>query len=201
MKKSLPARKSQALLDFILIFGVLLALLAGFTRVWVWFNANFAKRNVDYQNTRLAAGTAGLNAWRLNYTDAPLTIDDDWVFKGKASGSVGMPPSAVTALDILSGEGGSDGSEANCESIKTAAQDLCTQAESMDEQAENIDDFVKWGDDWYDPFYLAFKIIGIDIGAYEDARDSLRKGADDVRDAATEIQNAACGTSLSKVCN
>ncbi|MFA5286837.1 MAG: hypothetical protein WC394_01015 [Candidatus Omnitrophota bacterium] len=81
------SKRSQAILDFVLIFGILLVFLVGLVRIWVWFNANYAKRNADYQKTRLIAGkaydlTAGV------YIDAPLELTDDWVFKGKPSGTV-----------------------------------------------------------------------------------------------------------------
>jgi len=81
------SKVAQAILDFILIFGVLIAFLVGLTRIWIWFNANYARRNVDYQATRLIAGkpynlSAGI------YLDRPLAIDDDWIFEGKPSGRV-----------------------------------------------------------------------------------------------------------------
>lgn len=191
MRKITSKKKSQALLDFILIFGALLALLVGFTRIWVWFNSNFAKRNVDYQNTRLAAGTADNTHFSgPSYSDSVLTIDDEWVFRGNASGSVGSPPSSTTVIDVLSGEGGSSGSA--CTSATATATALRTQADNMDEQADEMEDFIRWGDEWYKPLFFVFMALNIDVDEYEDAIDDLRDAADTTRTSATSIQEAAC---------
>jgi len=59
-KKSRINNRAQSILDFILIFSVLVTFMIGLTRIWMWFNINYAKRNVDYQNGRLAAGKASV---------------------------------------------------------------------------------------------------------------------------------------------
>jgi hypothetical protein len=194
MKKSISKIKSQALLDFILVFGILVALMAGLIRIWVWFDANFAKRNVDYQNTRLQAGQAA-HGGDINYTDETLAIDDNWVFKGESSGSVGTAPEMpFTVISALSGDGNS-GSTLVCESAKNAAAALRTEAENMIGQAENIRDFTDWGDDWYDPLYWLFQLMNIDIDGMVEAAESLEENAELVKTKAAEIESAGCPTS------
>lgn len=190
--KTIVSKRSQALLDFVLVFGILLALMAGLVRIWVWFDANFAKRNVDYQNTRLQAGQAA-SGGGINYSDQTLTINDDWVFKSKTSEKVGAAPTIpVTVITALSGDGNS-GTALVCTSAQSAATALRTEAKNMKEQADKIDDFVWWGDEWYKPCYLLFKAMNIDIEGMCDARDDLEKNAKLVKQKADEIEKAACG--------
>jgi hypothetical protein len=82
------SKKAQAILDFVLVFGIILVFLVGLVRIWVWFNANYARRNLDYQHTRLIAGKPN-NISAGIYIDRPLDLDEDWVFEGKPSGRVG----------------------------------------------------------------------------------------------------------------
>ncbi|MCX5705557.1 MAG: hypothetical protein NTZ92_05845 [Candidatus Omnitrophica bacterium] len=193
-KKNRTNNRAQSILDFILIFGILLTFIVGLTRIWVWFNANYAKRNVDYQNTRLAAGQANdSHQTALSYSDSVLTIDDDWVFKGKASGRVGTPPQAVySAIDALGGSGNS-GTAAVCSSAQSAATALRTEADGMDGEADNLDDFLSWAGSW--ALEWLFELIGVDIDGMEDARDSLWCNACYLRAKAAEIETAACGSS------
>ncbi len=183
--------KSQSILDFVLIFGILITFLAGLTRVWIWFNANYAKRNVDYQNTRLAAGTASdSHLSNLAYSDQLLKIDDNWVFKGQASGNVGMPPTAAySTIDALSGEA-NDGSELACSSAKEAATSLRTEAKNMDGQADKIRDFTDWADSW--ALEWLFELIGVDVDGMVEAAEALEENADLVREKANEIEEAGC---------
>ena len=184
--------RSQALLDFVMIFGILVAFMVGLTRIWLWFNANFAKRNVEYQNRRLEAGTAS-SGWSLNYEDSVFRIDDDWVFRGQASGSVGMPPVSTTPIDVLTGEGGEDGSTATCASATEAATALREQADIIDGQADDMYDFIRYADDWYDPLFFIYMLLGIDVDDYQEAIDELRTAANEVRTQADALQNAGCG--------
>lgn len=194
LKKKRTNNRSQSILDFILIFGILLAFIIGLTRIWVWFNANYAKRNVDYQNTRLAAGQANnSHLTSLAYSDKVLNLDDDWVFKGQTSESVGTPPQAVySAIDALGGSGNS-GTAAVCSSAKEAATALRTEADNMDGQADNLDDFLSWAGS--DALEWLFELIGVDIDGMEDARDALWCNACIIRAKAAEVETAACGSS------
>jgi hypothetical protein len=193
------SKKSQALLDFIIVFSILLIFLAGLTRIWIWFNANFAKRNVDYQTTRFSAGTASdTHLDSLDYQDKTLKIDDDWVFKGKASGKIDMPPVAVTALDVISGEGGDSGTLIICASARRAAESLREQADNMDAQADKMQKIVDLADEWWKPLWFWFKVLGIDVEAYEKAIDALRDGAEGARRSADQIETTACDENARK---
>lgn len=186
--------KSQAILDFIIILGILMALTVGFVRIWVWFNANIAKRNVDYQNTRLSAGTADdTHLTTVAYNDDTLPINDDWVFKGAPSGTVGtpLPTSNLTITDPTT-EGGVDPLDKICTNAQTTAANLRSQAADMDDQADQMEDFISLGDEWYKPLYLVFRIMDIDVDSYEDAIDDLREGADDTREQADYLEDQAC---------
>jgi len=186
--------KAQSILDFVLIFGILVTFIAGLTRIWIWFNANYAKRNVDYQNTRFAAGKANDSHFSsLAYNDQVLTINDDWVFKGQTSGTVGMPPASTTIIDAIIGDGGDQGGEAACASARETATALRQQAANMDDQADTMHNFIRWGDEWYKPLFFVFMALGIDVGEYEDAIDALRAGANDTRAAADELVSGVCG--------
>jgi hypothetical protein len=193
LKKNNQHNQSQALLDFVLVLGILVVFLVGLTRVWIWFNANYAKRNVDYQNTRLAAGTANdIHKDMLAYNDKVLKIDDNWVFKGQTSETVGMPPVALfSTIDALDG-GNRDGSVIVCNSARDAARALRTEANAMDGQADNLDSFLSWAGSW--ELEWLFELIGVDIDGMEDARDALYRNANVIRRKAVEIECAGCGT-------
>jgi len=184
-------KRSQALLDFVLVFGILLALMVGLIRIWVWFDANFAKRNVDYQNTRLTAGQAA-SGGNLNYTDLSLTIDDDWVFSGNTSQGVGMPPSAMyTAIDALGGDG-NNGASLVCTSARSSATALRTEADNMEGQAEKIRDFTDWAGSW--ALKWLFELMGIDVDGMEDAAEALENNAATIRTQANTIECAGCSS-------
>lgn len=198
-KQNRKNKRSQAILDFVLIFGILVALLAGMIRIWVWFDTSFAKRNVDYQNERLS--TAGHYEYGRDYiySSKPLAIDENWVFKGQASGSVGSAPAIpFTVITALSGDG-NDGTALVCESAKTAATALRTQADNMDGQADQIDDFVWWGEEWY-RLKALFLAMNIDVDGMCEARDALYENAVLVRNKAIEIECAGCKSSAYGAC-
>lgn len=80
--------KSQAILGFIFALIATIGLVIGATRIWVWFNANYAKREVSYQQSRLSAArritstyASGTTALESEYTKS-LNLTEDWVFKG-----------------------------------------------------------------------------------------------------------------------
>jgi cytoskeletal protein RodZ len=79
--------KSQAILDFVLLFGVLLVFVVGLVRIWIWFNANYARRNNNYQLERMIAGKANDTTAGI-YLEVPLELTDDWVFEGRPSGII-----------------------------------------------------------------------------------------------------------------
>ena len=48
--------RSQVILGFIFAFMVTVLLALGIVRIWTWFNANYAHRELAYQKSRLKAG-------------------------------------------------------------------------------------------------------------------------------------------------
>ena len=52
-------KRSESIVDFLLVFIAVGMFTLGITRIWVWFNANYAGRQVDYQESRALAGKAG----------------------------------------------------------------------------------------------------------------------------------------------
>ncbi|MBI4982888.1 MAG: hypothetical protein HZC15_07160 [Candidatus Omnitrophica bacterium] len=80
-------RKSQSILDFIFAFVGILILVIGIARIMVWFNANFAAREVAFQKTRLQAGTPTVQDARTDLVSVvpfrPLELTEEWVFKGE----------------------------------------------------------------------------------------------------------------------
>ncbi len=112
--------RSQAILDFVLLFGVLLVFLLGLVRIWTWFNATYARRNATYQVERLIVGKAN-DATAGAYLEVPLRLTDDWVFGGRPSGNI----------DWFPDDTGEDPTADNCASARESAA-------SMREQAHNI---------------------------------------------------------------
>ncbi len=94
-------KKSQSIFEFAVAIIAISGLVIGIVRIWIWFNANYAKRQYSYQQTRLSA----VGKTRpLTYNDpvatgyTPLELTKDWVFKGRPSGTVSGAP-----LDELGG--------------------------------------------------------------------------------------------------
>ena len=91
--------RAEAILDFVLAFIATVILAIGITRIWVWFNVNFASSQVDYQKGRLAAGMAPGGTHSITGTAAtsacpscmhqPLDLTEEWVFHRASSGSIG----------------------------------------------------------------------------------------------------------------
>jgi hypothetical protein len=97
------SRKAQSIVDFAVAFIAVAGLIVGIVRVWIWFNANYAKRQVSFQSSRLvAAGTERPYDTKkvpvnIGGTSAcpdckykPLDLTEDWVFKANASGNVAL---------------------------------------------------------------------------------------------------------------
>jgi len=133
-KKNRINNRAQSILDFILIFSVLVTFMIGLTRIWMWFNINYAKRNVDYQNGRLAAGKASVGREdTLAYKDKLLEINDAWVFRGTPSGEVGLPPVATETPPLFD-----DPTGLLCPDAQKRAADLRELAHISNCQAENL---------------------------------------------------------------
>lgn len=118
-----PNKKSaQSILDFVLAFIALAVLVVGIARIWVWFNVNYAKRQLEYQQSRIVAGTPETKQGKTSYQQPidigateleptrryyPLDLTEEWVFKGQPSGSVtaGLlnPPTYISPSDYCRG--------------------------------------------------------------------------------------------------
>lgn len=97
-------KKAQVILGFIFAFIAIIGLTIGLARVWIWFNANYAHREVAYQWSRTTAGQPSnyRNGGTRSYIDIggedtavdsqnkyrPLQLTEEWVFQGKPSGQV-----------------------------------------------------------------------------------------------------------------
>lgn len=191
-------KRAESLLEFIMAFTALLILAVGLTRIWVWFNANYAKLNVDYQNTRLSSGQGSAPG---AFNPQPLQLTTDWVFRGQPSGSVGAFTGG-TSTSTATTSGGSSGADTICTNATTAAETMHTQADEMRDQADQLDDFVSYVD--YDRWWkvweyalrlLVEQVMDIDIGDIEEGRDDLYTAADEIDVSADAIEDAACGAS------
>jgi hypothetical protein len=86
------SKKSQSIIDFAIAFIAISGLIVGVARIWIWFNANYAKRQSAFQTSRLISAGPGRPydtqqaPVDIGYT--PLDLTEDWVFKGTASGTV-----------------------------------------------------------------------------------------------------------------
>ncbi|MCP4652940.1 MAG: hypothetical protein GY858_06100 [Candidatus Omnitrophica bacterium] len=102
-------------MGFVFAFIALMLLVIGLTRIWIWFNANYAGRAVGYQNSRLVAGGGELRSEGVG-SNAKLAeaymkesihgeqgyygtegylkdfnrffLTKDWVFRGVSSGTI-----------------------------------------------------------------------------------------------------------------
>ncbi len=95
-------KKAQAILDYVLVFIALAVFSVGITRIWTWFDANYVKRQYDYQQSRLVTpgqmedATARLAANKIYDTSkitTPYDLTEDWVFspQGQAVGKIPHP--------------------------------------------------------------------------------------------------------------
>lgn len=120
-------KESQSTLDFIFVFIAALLLALGITRIWVWFNANYAHRQTSYQISRILAGKPGTytghpypvvdvgrTAECPDCIYEPLDLSEEWLFKGKtqqkvpwvAAGTAPTVPSATVCKEECLGQPG-----------------------------------------------------------------------------------------------
>lgn len=175
----------QSILDFVLAFIAIAVLSVGIVRIWVWFNANFTRRQVNYQESRIVAGlpnsyeTLGKDksvdiaakSDNLLAVYKPLDLTEDWVFKGKAS-------------ETLFGKG------IDCViDPRKACQDECltnpaciTQSEEGAQFTENCACFIKC--------MCAARIDPV-VKLWTEQAKQLRLDAEEMRDNADELRDAA----------
>ncbi|MBL7130233.1 MAG: hypothetical protein ISS45_02305 [Candidatus Omnitrophica bacterium] len=86
-------KSGQSILDFVLAFIALGLLAVGIVRIWIWFNASYASRQVAYQRSRTIAGRPtyydldnlkpldiGAVPGCPGCTYEPLNLTEEWVF-------------------------------------------------------------------------------------------------------------------------
>lgn len=159
---------SQSILEFILALTAIAAFAVGITRIWVWFDANYAGLQVAYQKGRLYAGqpkksydqplNIGGSQSCPNCKYEPLDLTEEWVFAG-------LPTHTISGDKIDSGTGRSGGGKQDCrgrirstvelwrdqaKNLEDQAKWLDKQAKSMQEQAEKCDNWWElcWWGDW-----------------------------------------------------
>jgi hypothetical protein len=106
MPKKKENLRAQSILDYVLAFIIIALLGVSVVRIWGWFNANYAHRQVAFQRSRLLAGNASpyeilkqrqhldkypmidINATPtcLDCAYKPLRLTEEWLFKGQTAG-------------------------------------------------------------------------------------------------------------------
>jgi cytoskeletal protein RodZ len=84
-------KTGQSTLELVLAFIAVVWLAVGITRIWTWFNVNYANRQVGYEKTRFWAGqdtTYDSSSQPFDIGSQPLDLTEDWVFRGVPSGKV-----------------------------------------------------------------------------------------------------------------
>lgn len=57
-------RKAQLMLETVISFALIFFLVGGIVKIWLWANNQIVKREIQYNATRVAAGT-GADAYRM----------------------------------------------------------------------------------------------------------------------------------------
>jgi len=176
------SKKSQSILDFAIAFIAIAGLIVGITRVWIWFNANYAKRQSAFQASRLdAAGPkrpyeTEKTPVKIGYK--PLDLTENWVFRGSPSGTVSgadlgadavLSPSSLCNNQCQSECAG----EAGCSSLDGSSDSSCACYKSCALECN----------------CLAQIQTMVDI--YGDQAVSLREQAVSLRDSADSMRKAA----------
>jgi len=187
--------KAQSILDFILAFGAITLLAIGLIRIWIWVDSRYASQSTYFQNSRYSAGAYG----GYQYSPSTLALNDDWVFRGQASGTTG----SLSGSYGTSSEVGGEGATTPCERATTSANLLREQADDLRDEADKAQNFLDFLCCWdCDLMYLcpnrviAF-VLGIDVDDLEDAIGQMEDSADDMDEQAQSIQDSVCGISTS----
>lgn len=75
----LKNKRGQSNLETAVAFIMMVLLLGGVTKVWLWANTAIVKRQVEYNKTRVESGQAELEYalhWPLDYTPVSLNAED-----------------------------------------------------------------------------------------------------------------------------
>ena len=92
-------KTGQSVVDFVLAFIAVAVMALGITRIWVWFNLNYATKQASYERSRFFAGEphtretssppVDIGGVVNNYTQVyqPIYLTEEWVFRGNPEGS------------------------------------------------------------------------------------------------------------------
>ena len=189
-------KKAQSILDYALVFIAVSALILGIVRIWIWFNANYAKRQAAFQQSRLTAtnptetlvtsGTWTETVSQMPYDkiDAPVNIGyqpldltEDWVFKGIPSGTVSASvDNAIVSAAAITDAG------------NTACQEQCASAPGCVGEAFNTDCSC------YQKCFAKYNCLAQNEGAkksYEKEAENLQKQAENLRVSADSMEETA----------
>lgn len=190
--------KGQSILGFIFAFIAIAALAVGLIRIWIWFSANYAHRQISYQQSRQYAATPGKYTGSYStlpgsqsYIDLtgedttaggakylPLNLTEDWVFSGNATGQ---------KVATFSGTGGGSTHTSDC---KADYSDKTTYPECFDYNTEKGE----YEFNYTCAVYLKCQCnnsISPQKNAYEGSIKSLRENAIAMQSNASSMRDAA----------
>lgn len=82
MKKLTCDKKGQSTLEVALTFIMVILLVGGIIKIWLWSNEQIIRRQIKYNETRVSAGTA-IDTYKLNWpVYAPRELSEDEVLIG-----------------------------------------------------------------------------------------------------------------------
>lgn len=83
MKRIIGSKKGQNTLEVALVFIMIVLLLGGIMKIWLWSNDQIVRRQIKYNETRVGAGTA-TDSYQLNWpVYAPRSLSEEEVLVGK----------------------------------------------------------------------------------------------------------------------
>ncbi len=147
---------SQSILEFILAFTAIAAFVVGITRIWVWFDANYAGLQLAYQKGRLYAGQPKDPYNRpLNIGGSqdcpdckyePLDLTEEWVFAGLSTSTISASKES-TSEEMQPGEQDCakrikpivDLWKKKSEDLKKQAGESRKQAEELETEAKRLE--------------------------------------------------------------
>lgn len=211
----MPRKSAQSMLDFALAFIVIVALSVGIVRIWAWFNANYAKAQVDYQNERKTAGQIEHPGQKSAFN--PLKLDENWAFRSTTTENISgtnteqSPENAEEECRQECPECGSGESfNSNCPCytkclcnyrVNPIADGYKEQADQSDNMANQLDDVADglrdsadgcchwWQICWWKGMGKTCSELKKAARKLEKERDQLHKRADDERKNATDLKD------------
>jgi hypothetical protein len=208
-------KKAQSILDYAIVFIAVAGLLLGIVRIWIWFNANYAKRQYSFQESRKTAALLSDTAKAKPYSDTdnslapvdigyqPLDLTEDWVFKGSASGTVTGAPVGDASTGAATANCAENDSQCIClAEINPALKSYEEQAVAIDQQAavvkKNSADLLKQAAECDGFFKCWFNGKKKSAKELEKAGNQLAENAQELYDSAKMIRGTI--TSMQGCC-